>query len=386
MQFDYDAHNAEVKEVWDAYRKRDPIRVPCNIAMNIRMILLDPKQNVDGVRFYDYMHDPEVMLRQQLRFQEMIRTEMVFDHEMGLPDAWPIHIDYQNVYEAAYFGTEVHYPENNCPCTHEWLHDDNKWEILDRGVPEPIDDEATGGWMKRSWEFYEYWCGLRDKGFEYRGRPIEPNPCGENTDGPFTVAMNLRGGNVCIDLLDDPEYFHALLSLITESIIVRIRALRRKGGRPPKSKEWGFADDSIILLSNAQFTEFVLPYHKRLIAELVEGERPLIGMHLCGDAQRYFPLLTRELNVQNYDTGFPIDFTTLRQELGTGVEIAGGPTVDTLCQGPVETIKAETKRILGSGVMEGGRFIIKEANNLSPCTPPNHVRAFYEAAKRYGQY
>ena len=39
MQFDYDAHNAEVKEVWDAYRKRDPIRVPCNIAMNIRMIL-----------------------------------------------------------------------------------------------------------------------------------------------------------------------------------------------------------------------------------------------------------------------------------------------------------------------------------------------------------
>jgi hypothetical protein len=36
--------------------------------------------------------------------------------------------------------------------------------------------------------------------------------------------------------------------------------------------------------------------------------------------------------------------------------------------------------------MAGGRFILREANNLAPGTPIANVVAFYEAAKEFGQY
>ena len=383
---DYQAHNQEVRTVLKAYEERRPIRVPCVVAMNVRMTLLNHELNPDGITFQSYMSDPDVMLHEQIRFQKWARTEIVVDHEMGLPEAWPVYVDYQNVYEAAWLGSEVHFPDTNCPSTHEWLTEENKWEIIDRGIPDAFDDTATGGWMKRSWAYYDYWCRLRDEGYECDGRPIEPQPMGDGTDGPFTVAINLRGGDLCVDMLADPEYFHALMSFVTEAVIQRVRAIRDKRGLPAKAREFGFADDSIVLISNDHYREFVQPYHERLIAELAEGERPPIDMHLCGDAQRFFPLMTRELRVKKYDTGFPIDFSKLREELGPDVEIMGGPKVDVLRNGPVDAIVDETRRILQSGIMDGGRFILKEANNLSPCTPPEHIQAFYDAAKAFGQY
>jgi len=36
--------------------------------------------------------------------------------------------------------------------------------------------------------------------------------------------------------------------------------------------------------------------------------------------------------------------------------------------------------------MEGGRFILREANNLAPCTPVENVVAFYQAGKEFGRY
>ena len=45
-------------------------------------------------------------------------------------------------------------------------------------------------------------------------------------------------------------------------------------------------------------------------------------------------LLQAKLNVQSFDTGFPVDFGRLRRELGPGVQILGGPSVMRLQAGP----------------------------------------------------
>jgi len=81
-----------------------------------------------------------------------------------------------------------------------------------------------------------------------------------------------------------------------------------------------------------------------------------------------------------------VDHGRLRRELGPEVQIGGGPTVMLLKSGPVEAIRAEVRRICGSGVMEGGRFILIAANNMAPETPLEHVTAMYEAAKEFGKY
>jgi uroporphyrinogen decarboxylase len=92
------------------------------------------------------------------------------------------------------------------------------------------------------------------------------------------------------------------------------------------------------------------------------------------------------MGVNSFDTGFPIDFTAIRRELGPEVEIQGGVRAPQLAQGTPDEVDAEARRILESGIMNGGRFILKEANDLVPCTPLENMNALYQAARIYGVY
>jgi uroporphyrinogen decarboxylase len=203
-------------------------------------------------------------------------------------------------------------------------------------------------------------------------------------DGPFTTACKLRGpGEFCLDLLLDEAFAHALLDRITEATVRRVKAWR--GRLPLEPHEFHLADDLIQLLSTDDFTRHVLPYHRRIYEELVPPERERT-MHLCGDHARFFPILHAELGVTNFDTGFPLDFGRVRSELGPDVLIKGGPPAYLLLTGPPAEVEAEVRRVLDSGVTAGGRFILREGNDVAPETPLQNTRAMYEAGRRYGVY
>jgi uroporphyrinogen-III decarboxylase len=138
------------------------------------------------------------------------------------------------------------------------------------------------------------------------------------------------------------------------------------------------------MLSTKMVREFVVPAHKKLKAALTTAER--IHIHLCGDATRYFKLPRDELGVYSFDTGFPIDFKLMRDELGPEVEILGGPRVPLLVSGTPAAAADEARRILQTGVMAGGRFILCEANDLAPGTPLPNLEAMYPAARQWGVY
>jgi hypothetical protein len=91
----------------------------------------------------------------------------------------------------------------------------------------------------------------------------------------------------------------------------------------------------------------------------------------------------RPFGKQSFDTGYPVDFAWLRQTLGPEVEVLGGPTVMLLRHGTPEQVAAEVRRILDSGIREGGRFVLREANNLPPGVPTENLWAMYEACRRY---
>jgi uroporphyrinogen-III decarboxylase len=90
--------------------------------------------------------------------------------------------------------------------------------------------------------------------------------------------------------------------------------------------------------------------------------------------------------IPSFDTGFPINFSTLRDEVGENVEIQGGVKVADLLNDTPDGIYAKTRDILQSGIMRGGRFILKEANDLAPCVPLENMRAMYRAARAVGVY
>ena len=381
--YDYERHNEQTRRVWEAYHAGKPLRVPVILGVNPRIVLLNPALNPEGITFEQYSQDPDTMARMQLVTQHYIRHHLLQDAEMGLPkDGWHIGVDLQNYYEAAWFGAPVEYRDGQVPDTSPILFDDRKRLLFDRGIPDPF----TSGVMARAWRLYEQMmenmssCSLG--GLPVLG--VGPPP-GLGTDGPMTVACSLRGATeLCMDFYEDPDYARELLRFITEATVHRIRAFRKALGHDPKPAVWGFADDSIELLSVDMYIEFVLPCHKMLLAELA-GEGPH-SVHLCGNVDRLMPTLKRELNLSIWDAGFPVDYAAVRESLGPEFQIQTGPKVSTLLGGGPEDVDAECRHILESGIMTGGRFILREANNLSPCTAVENVAAMYQAAGKYGMY
>ena len=145
-----------------------------------------------------------------------------------------------------------------------------------------------------------------------------------------------------------------------------------------------FADDSIALISENDYIKLILPFHKKLKAALsAEGSATMI--HLCGDAERHFKTIRRELNAVRFDTGYPINHGRVVRELGDDVTILGGVKVQTLLHGDADDVRAETKRIL-LDVLPCKNFVMRDANNLSPRTPPENLVAMYETVKEFGKF
>ena len=57
-----------------------------------------------------------------------------------------------------------------------------------------------------------------------------------------------------------------------------------------------------------------------------------------------------------------------------------------MLNGTPEQVYQRTKSILQSGVMEGGRFLLREGNNLPPCCPASNLQAMYECCLEHGNY
>jgi uroporphyrinogen-III decarboxylase len=388
---DFARHNEEVAAVWRAFHEGRPTRVPVLVHGSIRNLIQNPDLNTTGFTFEDFFTNPEAQIQCQLAYQAWYRNHILCDRELGPPkDGWTLTVDFQNSYDAGWFGCPLHYDGNAVPDTVEILKE-NKYKLYDMECPDPL----RGGLMGRAVEFFEY-MHERCRDLEFQGLPVRPPTTipGEGCDGPLSAAYKLRGAaEVCLDMLTDPDYYHDLMGFLTDCLIRRMKAIRQwRWDRNPDAPDKGifrrpgyfFADDAVVLLSVDQYREFVLPYHRRMVQEFSDDGR--IGVHLCGDATRFFRLLRDELNVYTFDTGFPVDHGWLRRELGLEVLIYGGPSAVLVKSGPAEAIRQEVRRICESGVMEGGKFVLIDANNMAPCTPVEHVVALYEAAKQFGRY
>lgn len=380
MNIDFSSHNREVKEIWSAYNSGKPVRVPIYFNTNPRMIILDPKLNTDGFTFKDYFESPEVMAKVQLKYVKWVRFNVPQDREMGYPeDHWGgCWVDFQNSYEALYFGCRLFYWEASHACTEPVLKD-NK-EFLKDISPEPKDNL----FFKKALDYYKYFLSISKELFE--GIPVgKPQIPLLGTDGPFTVAAQIRGTTqLCIDIYEDPDFVHRLLSFITDATIRRITYIMDRFGIEHPAQSWSFADDSIELISEEVYRDFVLPYHKKLVSTFSLGGPNAI--HLCGKASHHFLTIKEKLNVMDFETGYPTNLGKMRKILGPKVTLRGNINPILLKDGPVEEIREEVMRVLQSGVMEGGRFLLCEGSNVAPATPIEHMKTMYEIGKRHGRY
>jgi uroporphyrinogen-III decarboxylase len=62
---------------------------------------------------------------------------------------------------------------------------------------------------------------------------------------------------------------------------------------------------------------------------------------------------------------------------------ASTPIAIFLQQATPEEVRAETERILNSGICDGGRFVLREGNNLAPGTPLAYMASRYAMARAW---
>ncbi len=377
---DFSRHNEEVKQVWEAYRASRPVRTPMLLATNPRIWIQNPDLNREGVSWKDFCEDPELMFNTYLRYRYYVSHNLPQDIEMGVPEKeWPADIIFGNVVEEGWFGCEIAYRDGQVSATTPAFTGQHKRDMFEKGAPGPFD-----GVMGQLKEFYEYFQH-RATNFEFYGKPVHvnlPSPLG--TDGLFTVALGMRGTQFLEEITTDEAYYHELMSFVTQAIIARILTWRKYVGMEARPVQGSLADDAIQFLSVRMYTEKVLPYHRQFL-EALYGPGPH-SMHLCGNVQRHLPTLVKELNIKSFDTGYPINFKSLRGEIGEDVEIQGGvPVVDLLKGSPAEVYQ-KTEAILCSGIRQGGKFIMKEANNLPPCVPLENLQAMYSATRQAGVF
>ncbi len=371
--------NAEKEAVWKAFNERKPVRVPVAISSNPRIVVLNPKFNRRGVTFEQIFNDPRVMMEASLDHEHHRRmvVNRYCDSPTGLPEQWSAGVSWLNTYEAAFFGAAWHFREGQIPDTEPFLTAGNKEGIFDVDIERPLDNPL----FQRGLRFYEEMCRIA-KDYAFHGRPVKIARYEQvGTDGPLTTAMNLRGTEMMTDMIEDPEFVERLLGRITDAAIKRVYAWRKYWSDDTMGGG-GMADDSIQLISTAMYKSMVMPQHRRFLDEFAPGKPH--GIHLCGNVMRHMKTLRDELNVQTWDSGFPVDFARMREELGPGVQINGGPGIMLLLHGAAQQVYDRTCEILESGVKAGGRFVLTEANNLPPCVPEENLAAMYKAALEKG--
>lgn len=375
---DFARHNEETARVLTAYRERNPIRVPIQVGVNTRYFMFHRDANDFGMDFKRYSEDPNAMFDSMLRFARWSRFNILQDAELGLPESWWVGVDFQNYYEAAWFGCPIEYISGQVPDTMPAFAERPE-QVMEHGLPSPF-----GGLFAKGLAFYEQ-MSERSSADEYLGRPISVGPPGCGTDGPMTVACSLFGPEfVCTAMVDEPERLQALLTFITDATIDRMIAWRRFAKiEIPQDGCW-MADDSIALISTDMYCDQILPHHRRLYDVFATPKER--GLHLCGNATRHFPAIIRELGIAAFDTGFPVDFAKLRRAVGPCVRIHGGPHIELLRSGTPQAVYDETRRILDSGILDGSMFLLREGNNLAPGTPIENIEAMVRAGLDFGRY
>lgn len=382
--------NEQKQAVWDAFQADKPLRVPLKWGHNSRVVMLDPALNPEGYTYEQLLNDPQVVLIMLPRWQEyggMVLAD-TDDTLKQLPDAWTIWVENHNFYDGAYFGAyfggNVAYREGQVPDIEPFLSEDDIDAFLAFDFNSaPLDNP----WITNRLAFREELV-TAVKDFSYLGRGGTVPPMTLGFDGPMTVATILFGTDIFPFMADEPEKARELMLFITRACIVRNRALNALAGFPEKSEGGWLADDSIQLISGAMYEEIVLPAHELWFAEMSTSTRETKNrsIHLCGDATRHFPLLKDKLGIYAFDTGFPVDHGALRNTLGPEVHISGGPHVDLMRLGTASECYDTTRNILQSGIMDGGRFLLREGNNLPPGVPFENLQAIYQACLDYGWY
>lgn len=220
--------------------------------------------------------------------------------------------------------------------------------------------------------------GLYIKAIEKAAQLITDRPVLAGIIGPFSLTGRLIDVNeAMIKCYEEPEMVHTVLEKTTQFLIEYAKAYKSAGANGIV-----IAEPLAGLLSPDLTEEFSEPYVKRIV-DAVQDDEFAVVYHNCGDCTiRQIDSILRT-GALAYHFGNSIDMSEMMKQIPSDVLAMGN--VDPAAQfrnGTPESIKAETKRIMGE-CCRYPNFVISSGCDIPPMSPWENIDAFFEAAAEF---
>ncbi len=308
-----------------------------------------------GVNHLDYYLDPETWFRANLQ------VAREFPEVIPVPSWW---IEYGMAIEPSALGNRLHFRPDQPPGQSPVLA---RLEDIERLAP--VNPE-TDGLMAFALQLYRrHKRRIQDSGFTI---PLA------TARGPLCLASYLRGiTELMMDLVEDPERVHRLLSFTTETVIRWLQAQAEAIG---DTVEGIFLLDDIPgMLSRKSYLEFAHPYLQRICAAFPAG-----WVKIYHNDANIRPFLA-DLGGAGFDVlnwTHNVDVLQAREKLGDKICLMGNvPPLDTAVRGTPGEVRAAAREVLSKS---GGRgLILSVGGGVSPGMPPENIQAMVEVAREF---
>lgn len=196
------------------------------------------------------------------------------------------------------------------------------------------------------------------------------------TVGLFTLATDLRGPDIYLDIKLRPDFAHRLMEIVTGKVIQRWEWLAREFNYPLEGIY--ICDDSAASLSPQDYRQFVLPYNQRF-KERFGGP---CTVHCCGRAGHLVPIWADELGVDVlWNFSYETDRRKVAQYMAGKTVLVGNVNWKLICQGTPDEVRADALDVLQTFAAHGGHIL--STTNIAPGTDPVNINAMYQAVEAY---
>jgi uroporphyrinogen decarboxylase len=376
------------ERVLTAIEHREPDRIPIDFAQLQYLISARGPYGYDALAEYLGVGDPEppiemfgMVLNPDPRIKERLGNDFI-GVQMGSPPPEPEGENYLRMVPFGYYYKSV---------GPYWYPDFTRAPLKDAKTLEDIEN-------------YTYWPDPADpvyvQGAAERAKDLHENTTLAVVGEPLLLAATchvyhfLRGFEQWfIDMKLNPDFYHALMTRINDSIIEIAHNFYKDVG-PHLDMVCANIDDMGAqtgpYMSNAMYEEYVKPYHLKYLDAVREHVDPGVKMFYHCDGG-IAPLIEEYIDM-GYDVISPVTHNAkdmrpaeLKKRYGQHITFHSGIDVqEVMAVGSVDDVKRHVTEVIRE-LAPGGGYIFS-IEDIKPEVPPAQIVAAFDTAREVGCY
>ncbi len=205
---------------------------------------------------------------------------------------------------------------------------------------------------------------------------------------PFSQLMELLDyTNGLMALMDEPGKVKACLDALADGAIALGCGLATAGAHAILISS-AFAGAGFI--SRQHYSEFVLPFERKVIAGIKSHHDIPVYTHTCGAIGDRLDLM-QQTGTNGIDTLDPpplgtVELAEAKRQIGAQMFIRGNvDPVNVVLMGTPQDVFAAARHCIEVAA-PGGGYILSTACSVSPQAPPENIRQLRAAAEQFGKY